>query len=141
MPHTNRASVEIARAPDEVFPWLVEPAKRLRWVEGLESSEPAGDGYREVFAAHGIRTEVDVEVRRLEPPYAVDIHLRAKQFEADGKTTATAIDAGTRVESRIEAEYKGFMAKAAAPMITRQAQGSLERSLQTLKSLLEGSSA
>lgn len=71
-----------------------------------------------MFSAHGIRTEVDVEVRKLEPPHAVDIHLRAKQFEA---------------------EYKGFVAKAAAPMITRQAQGSLERSLRTLKSLVEGS--
>ena len=139
MAHTNRASIEIGRSPEDVFPWLVDPQKRLQWVQGLESSQDAGDGrYREVFADHGLRTEVDVEIRELEPPRAVHIHLSAKQFEADGRTTATPTDAGgTRVESTIEAEYKGFKARAAAPLVTRHAQHSLERSLAKLKELVE----
>ena len=138
MSHVNHAEVEIARPPEQVFPWLVEPEKRLQWVQGLEASVQVGETrYRETFAAHGIRTDVDVEVVRLEPPTAVDIHIRAKQFEADGRTRATRTDAGTVVESTIEAEYKGLMARAGAPMITRQAQGSLERSLARLKELVE----
>lgn len=30
MPPRNSASIEIARPPDDVFPWLVEPEKRLQ---------------------------------------------------------------------------------------------------------------
>lgn len=142
MSHRSHASIEIAQPPDVVFPWLCEPEKRLQWVQGLEASVQTGDGrYREVFAAQGIRTEVDVEVRKLEPPTAVDIHLNAKQFEADGRTRAVATDTGTRVESTLEASYRGFMAKAAAPMITRQAQTALERSLVKLKQLVEAAAA
>jgi len=139
MAHRNHATIEIARPPEDVFPWLVEPEKRLRWVQGLESSQAAGENrYREVFADHGLRTEVDVEVRRIEPPHAVDIHIvSAKQFEAEGRTRATPTDAGTRVESTLETQYKGFVARAAAPVITRHAQTSLERSLARLKELVE----
>ena len=139
MAHRNSASIEIARPPEDVFPWLVEPEKRLEWVQGLESSEPAGDGrYREVFADHGLRTHVEVEVRKLEPPSAVDIHIVcAKQFEAEGRTRVTRTDEGSRVESTLETSYKSFLARAAAPVVTRHAQQSLERSLQRLKELVE----
>ena len=138
MAHVNRAEIEIARPPEAVFPWLVEPEKRLQWVQGLESSEADGDGrYREVFATQGMRTDVEVEVRRLEPPTLVEIALSAKAFTATGRNEAAPVDGGTRVTSTLEAEYKGFVAKAAAPMITRQAQASLERSLARLKELVE----
>jgi carbon monoxide dehydrogenase subunit G len=134
----THATVEIARPPEVVFPWLVEPELRLQWVDGLERSERTGDGrYREVFNQAGIRTAVDVQVRRLEPPRVVEIRVTSKHFDADAYTEARSTGAGTRVESTIDAAYKSLMLRAAAPVITRQTQSSLERSLATLKELVE----
>lgn len=138
MAHVNHATIEIARAPEDVFPWLVDSERRLRWVQGLESSSSTGDGrYREVFADHGMRTEVDVHLRRIEPPEAIELDISSKHFTATARTRATPTTAGTRVESTIETEYKGLMARAAAPVVTRHAQTSLERSLAKLKQLVE----
>jgi carbon monoxide dehydrogenase subunit G len=134
----SHATIEIGRSPEDVFPWIVEPDLRLRWVDGLEESEPAGEGrYREVFLQAGLRAEVQVEVRKLDPPREVRIHVQSKHFGADATTSLSATGGGTRVDSLIEAHYKGLMARAAGPMIQRQAQASLERSLQTLKRLVE----
>jgi carbon monoxide dehydrogenase subunit G len=140
--YRNHAWIEIDAPADAVFPWLVEPGRRLQWVQGLESSERVAEGrYREVFHDHGVRTNVDVEVRRLEPPRAIELHIAAKQFEAVTRTRVSETAGRTRVESTIEAEYKGLVARAAAPVVTRHAQSSLERSLAKLKELVESADA
>lgn len=137
----THAAVEIGQPPEVVFPWVVEPELRLQWVDGLEESEPTGEGrYREVFLQTGMRAEVDVEVQSLDPPREVRIHVRSKHFTAEATTTLTASERGTRVESTIDASYKGLMARAAAPVIQRQAQASLERSFEALKRLIESTS-
>lgn len=134
----THAAVEIARPPETVFPWLVEPELRLQWVDGLERSDRTGDGtYHEVFQQAGIHTHVDVEVRRLEPPRTIELHVTSRHFDATAHTEVAPAGHGTRVESTIDADYKGFMLRAAAPVITRQAQASLERSLAKLKELVE----
>jgi carbon monoxide dehydrogenase subunit G len=134
----THAAVEIAQPPEVVFPWVVEPERRLQWVDGLEeSAEVAAGRYRETFLQAGLRADVEVEVRTLDFPRAVEIHVTSKHFTADARTSLTATAAGTRVESTIEARYKGLMARAAAPVVTRQAQASLERSFENLKRLVE----
>ena len=60
----SEASIEIARSAEDVFPWLLDADKRLRWVAGLVGSEPLGDGrYRETIGAGrspgGLTSSVD----------------------------------------------------------------------------------
>lgn len=134
----THAAVDISRPRDVVFPWLVEPELRLQWVDGLVESEQTGEGtFREVFSQAGVRTTVEVVVRRLEPPRIVEIRVTSKHFHADAYTEAKPTDAGTRVESTIDAEYTGLLLRAAAPVITHQAQASLDRSMARLKELVE----
>jgi carbon monoxide dehydrogenase subunit G len=135
--HRTEASVEIAAPPEAVHPLLVRPEERLRWVQGLvESEETAPGRFREVVADHGMRTEVEVETVRDEP-LAVDARMTNRHLDATVRNRLEPIDGGTRLTVTVESEYRGFVARAAAGLVTRQAQRSLEQSIGNLKRLVE----
>ena len=46
--HRNEASIEIAAAPAEVFPWLAASERRCEWMGALTESEPLTEGSPEV---------------------------------------------------------------------------------------------
>ena len=138
MSHRNEASIEIAAAPEDVFPWIAEPARRLEWVHGLEVSEQTEEGrFREVVADHGIRTEVDVATTVSEPPGRLEARMRGRGLEASIRNRLEPTEGGTRLTVTVESEYRGLMARIAGPVVTRHAQGALERSLERLRQLVE----
>jgi carbon monoxide dehydrogenase subunit G len=133
----SESTIEIDRPPAVVFPWLVEPEKRLRWVVGLAASEPLDERrYRETMEAGGRRIEVTSTVVRLEEPTAVDVEMRGGGVSARGCTRLDEAGAGTRVTSSLELELGGLL-RFASGIAGRQAQQSLERSLRRLKELVE----
>jgi carbon monoxide dehydrogenase subunit G len=138
--HRNEVSIEISAPPDAVHARLVRPEERLRWVAGLvESEETAPSRFREVVADHGVRTEVVVETVRDEP-LAVDARMTNRHLEATVRNRLEPTEAGTRLTVTVESEYRGFLARAAGGLVTRHAQSSLERSVQSLKRLVEDDS-
>jgi len=133
----SEATIEIARPAHEVFPWLLDPEKRLRWVSGLVASEPIGDAsYREVVQEHGQRVEAIATVVRSEPPLALAIRMEGRGFEARAESRLSEEGGRTRVTSSLELELAG-LARFAGGIVGRQTQRSLERSLTRLKQLLE----
>jgi carbon monoxide dehydrogenase subunit G len=139
--HRNEASVEIAAPPEAVHERLVRPEERVRWVEGLvESRETAPGRFHEVVSDHGLRTEVEVETVR-EEPLAVDARMSNRHLRATVNNRLEPTDAGTRLTVIVESEYRGLLARAAAAVVTRHAQHSLERSVQNLKRLVENEHA
>ena len=79
----SEASIEIDCPAAEVFPWLVEPEKRVRWVTGLRSSEPIDEtSFREVVEGHGQRFEATARIVRQEPPRALVVELTGRGFSA-----------------------------------------------------------
>jgi carbon monoxide dehydrogenase subunit G len=133
----SEATIQIDRGRAQVFPWLVEPEKRLRWVRGLAASEPIGDGrYREVMEAGGRRVEVTSAVERLDEPHAVDVAMRGSGVTARAQSRLAEHDGGTRVTSSLELQLAGLL-RFASGIAERQAQHSLERSLARLKELVE----
>ncbi len=133
----SEATIQIDRDRAQIFPWLVEPEKRLRWVRGLAASEPIGDGrYREVMEAGGRRVEVTSTVERLDEPHAVDVAMRGSGVTARAESRLAEHDGGTRVTSSLDLQLGGLL-RFASGIAARQAQHSLEQSLARLKELVE----
>ena len=139
-----QASVEIERPPSEVFPWLVETDKRLRWVDGLESSEPldggeprSGSRFREVLAQAGVRLTVETTIDHFDPPRGFSLRVRGRGVDATSETRVEATGAGSRVVSTIVTEVGGLKGRLVGGMVARQTQTSLERSFATLKNIVE----
>jgi len=133
----SEATIEIDRPPEEVFPWLLDPEKRLQWVSGLVSSEPIDDvSYREVVQEHGQRIEATATVVRSEPPHALELRLSGRGFTARAESRLREQGGGTCLTSSLAFELAG-LARFAGGLVGRQTQRSLERSLARLKGLLE----
>lgn len=146
--HRNEHAVEIAAPPDEVFPWLVEPELRLRWMGALVDSEAVTSGppevgglHRDVFEDHGQRTEVDAELVEVEPGRALTVKLEAKGFEGTSSQRLEETPGGTRLSVRVEARFTMLAARLFAPIVTRHAQKQLEADLARLKELVEAEAA
>ena len=90
MASTER-SVEIARPPAEVFPWLFEEDKVPQWTTGLEHYErldsgPLGQGarFQQKLEVSGQRFTVEMEVFEYDPPRSA-----ASSFEIRGVDVVT----------------------------------------------------
>ncbi len=137
----SEASIEIDRPAAEVFPWLVEPEKRLQWVTGLRSSESIDEtSYREVMEEHGQRFEGTARVLREDPPHALDVEMKGRGFTARAESRLTEENGRTQLTSSFDLTLAGVFRFAGA-IVGRQAQRSLERSLARLKEVLEASGA
>lgn len=133
----SRATVEIARPAEEVFPWLVDPGKRLRWVSGLLSSEPLGDGrYRETMQQAGRRIELTSSIVASEEPRRLEVRSVGRGVTAHGEHHLEPSGEGTRLTSSLDLRLGGVL-RFAGGLAAHQAQRSLEQSLARLKELLE----
>jgi carbon monoxide dehydrogenase subunit G len=140
--HRTEASIEIAAPPEAVYRLLARPEERLRWVQGLVESEETEPGrFREVVSDHGVRTSVDVETVRAEPPHALDARMTNRHLDATVRNRLEATPDGTRLTVTVESAYRGVLARAAAGLVTRHAQTSLEQSVENLRSLAESDTA
>ena len=144
--HRNEASIEIAAAPAEVFPWLAASERRCEWMGALTESEPLTEGspevgsrFRDVFEDLGRRVELEAEIVDLEPPHAMTVQLVSKVFDATSSQRLEELEGGrTRLTAVIETEYRQRAARLVAPVVTRHAQRRLEQDLARLKELVEG---
>jgi carbon monoxide dehydrogenase subunit G len=135
----SRAEIEIALAADEIFPWLLDPEKRLQWVSGLVSSEPLGDGvFRETMEQAGRRVDVTSSVVALEPPRRLEVRSEGRGVTAHLEHRLDPSDTGTHLTSSLDLQLGGLL-RLAGGVAGAQAQRSLERSLMQLKQLLEPS--
>jgi uncharacterized protein YndB with AHSA1/START domain len=142
--HRNEHSVEIAAAPGDVFPWLADPERRLRWMGALVESESLTEGppelgsrYRDVFEDHGQRIELEAELVEVEPGERLTARLVSKGFEATSSQRLEADGADTRLTATVDTRYTMLAARLLAPLVTRHAQKQLEADLARLKELVE----
>jgi carbon monoxide dehydrogenase subunit G len=137
----SEASIEIARPPAEVFPWLLDPAKRLRWVSGLVASEPLGaDSFGETMEAAGRRVDVTSTVVAREEPHRLEVRSEGRGVTARIEHRLAETSSGTRVTSSLDLRLGGLL-RFASGVAAGQAQRSLDASLARLKELLEAPGA
>ena len=143
-----RESVEINASPDRVFPYLYEPEKLLKWVDGLSAINgappgppPVGTRVTFVIEAKGRRHEVESETTRIEPDRLVEGRSFAKGWESLGVQELAPIDGGTRLTVTCTYSFGSLSVRLLAPVIKRQARKKVRRDLVTLKHVIETANA
>jgi len=144
-----RGSVDIERAPEEVFAWMFEPDKLQQWVGWLVQVRPdtttprAGIGHRETWIMDDPRMRKPLAVQGTltlwEPPQELGVHVELPQrFEGDVFYKLTDLGNGrTRVEQDARFHYLGKFAALMEPMMTPEAMHKMMEDMHRLKAKVE----
>ncbi len=143
-----RASAQIRRPPDAVWPWLCEPDKLKTWVGWLvevREAEPhtVGIGNRRVWVMEdrnngNQKMEVAGVVEQWDPPRHLTVGLNAPgSFSGRQMYSLTDLGGVTRFELEGRYIFNHWFAKLLEPLITANAQSKLEKDVAELKRMVE----
>ena len=143
----NDADVEIARPPEVVFAYLVEPAKLRQWIGWLTDVRPEAPGPdgapRDVWVMADPKMRQPMLLRNrftaLEPPRVLEVETGVPgTFLGTIRYELTALDGGrTRLTYRSHFTYGPWLFKLLEPLVTPQAQKKLVDDLGKLKAAAE----
>lgn len=139
----ERASIEIARPPDAVWPWLVEGAKQKQWISWLVEVRESGPGKLVLVMVDpnngNAREEIPEEVTEQDRPRKESVHIAMPgSFEGDASYILTDLGgARTRVETIGRYHYMEWMARLMEPLITRESAKKAAMDFAKLKMLVE----
>jgi carbon monoxide dehydrogenase subunit G len=138
-------SVEIPRAPAEVFPWLLEQDKVPVWTGHLEAYERLDDGalgrgsrVRQVLEVSGRRIDVELEVTAYDPPTAAETRFSTNGIEVVNAYELAASGAGTTLTQSVDAKPSGLTARMLIPIIQPRLEEKLTQDLERLRAELSG---
>jgi uncharacterized protein YndB with AHSA1/START domain len=144
------SSIEIARRPEDVFSYLMDPERLAEWQESLVSARAEGSGPPAVGSklitvrrvSRGDRT-MTMELTEITPPRSWSARGIDGPIRAIVKGTVEPIDEGAQSRVTIALDFEAHgIGKLLVPLIVRrQAKNELPRNAQTLKQLLEGEPA
>jgi carbon monoxide dehydrogenase subunit G len=138
-------TVEIARPPAEVFPWLLEADKVPRWTGHLQRYERLDDGplgrgsrVRQVLEISGRTIDVELELTGYEPPSAAQTRFSTNGIDVVSSYALEAMGAGTRLTQSLEAKAGGFSARLLLPVVQPRLEEKLAQDLERLRAQLGG---
>ena len=142
----NEYSIVIDRSPAEVFPWLTEPYRLTRWIDGLESSVPiSGDSVvrgaksRETVLVNGKRYSFVSEILQVKRDTLLQIRIESEppKFTVGSVYLLSPHGAGTRLHYIGHADYASVFARVMEPIVTMKSQKKIEADMKHLKELVE----
>jgi uncharacterized protein YndB with AHSA1/START domain len=145
------ASVDIARPPDAVFPWLSQPEKLKSWVGWMVdvrtlTPDRTGVGTRQVWVMedrnnNNMRMDIASEITRADPDRLLEARVSAAEgFTGEVRYELEPMDTNkTRLTYRATYKFEHWLAKLLEPLISRSAQQKLEEDLKRLKQQVEAS--
>jgi carbon monoxide dehydrogenase subunit G len=139
------STVTIARAPADVFPWLIEPDKVPRWMSRLQAYAPrepgplrVGSTIHQELLVGGRELRIELELTELDAPRRAVLRFEESGIRSVSEFDVTGADGRTRVNWVISGEPTSFKAKLIGPMIQAKLQEKNDADLATLRGLLEG---
>ena len=162
-------TIEIAAPPEEVFEWLVDRERVARWCVALGAPASFADSLpadrSEMRAGYSSETPVEtrggeygqevvqgtalMEVTGYEPPTSYATHSRHPDHDTRDTYTLEPTASGTSLRHQRTTEFTGMAAKGmemaakfqpgGINIYEKYARDHFERSLQTLKELIEAS--
>jgi uncharacterized protein YndB with AHSA1/START domain len=140
-------SIEIARRPEDVFPYVTDPSRFPEWQGSVVSARREGNGPLAVGSRALVTRRVGPrqlptteEMAELNPPRTWAVRgVGGLPVIAIAKGTIEPVDDGKRSRVTIALEFKGHgIGRLLVPLIVRrQARGQLPRDEQKLKEVLE----
>ena len=142
MAKTSR-STELAKPPEEVFPYLFEPDLVPRWTTGLDSYErldsgPLGKGssFRQRLEVSGQRIDAELKVTAHDPPRHAVAATEIRGIDVISTYDLQPAAGGTRLTQTVEAKGGGLKGRVLIPVIQPHLERKLEADLAALKALL-----
>lgn len=144
-----RASVEIERAPEEIWPWITEPEQLTQWVGWLAEVKPdtttpaEGIGHRATWVMDDPRAKGKVLVPGMitvwDPPDQMGVHVEVPgEFKGDVLYTLTDLGNGrTRVEQDGRYTYESRLVSLLEPLLTPDAMRKTFDDMKRLKEKVE----
>ena len=145
------ATVDIAKPPGTVFPWLLQPEKLKSWVGWMvdvRSLTPGltGVGARQVWVMedrnnNNQRMDIASEITRADADRLLEAKVSAAEgFTGEVRYELESVDSNrTKLTYRATYKFEHWLAKLLEPVISRSAQQKLEEDLQRLKQQVEAS--
>jgi carbon monoxide dehydrogenase subunit G len=142
MAKTER-STDIAKSPEEVFPYLFEPDLVPQWTTGLNRYERVDGGpisrgskFREELEVSGQRIDGELEITAFDPPRGAESRTKVRGVDLIFGYELQADGAGTRLTQSVEATGGGLSGRFLIPVIQPHLEKKLEADLAALKALL-----
>lgn len=142
------STIEIARPPEEVFPYVIDPSTFPEWQRGVASGRmdaaPLGVGSKctTMRKIGGGEREIVTEITAYEPPRRWADHGISGPIRALVEVLVEPLDGGARSRVTIELDFEGHgIGKALVPLfVRRQAEREMPVNMANLKQRLESRS-
>ena len=142
MARTER-STDIAKPPDEVFPYLFEEDKVPQWTTGLHGYERLDSGavgrgskFQENLEVSGQKIYAVLELTAYDPPRRAEVRTEIRGVDVAFTYDLAATGGGTRLTQSVEASGGGLKGRVLIPMIQPYLERKIEADLAALASLL-----
>lgn len=137
-------TIEFARPPSTVWPWITEPQRMKQWIGGLAEMSgtggpPAiGQKAREVMVINGRRTVMTSEVTDFETNRSLHVRLTSDGFEMPVQYTLIDLGGGrSRLDYRAVVRFDLPWVQLLEPLIMPEARRKGEADLGHLQQLVE----
>ena len=108
-----RYSNEISCSPEEVFPWIAEPEKAMRWqknVKGgeiiIDKPEIIGTTFKEIIEEDGNALEMQGAITEYQPDHLIGFHLNSRIHEFDVRYLVEGAPQGTKLSIEADITWK-----------------------------------
>jgi uncharacterized protein YndB with AHSA1/START domain len=110
---TYASEVEIARPPEEVFRYLIEPPRQAHWsdvpMRQLTDGElGSGSRMEVVFGMGPIKARIGLELTDVDGPHRMAFRSFSGPIGWDGEYLLTPTPAGTRLSQTGQLEFRGL---------------------------------
>ena len=136
-------STDIAKTPDEIFPYLFKPELVPQWTTGLNRYERIGGGaigrgskYREELEVSGQRIDGELEIAAYDPPRGAESRTKVRGVDLIFGYALEPDGSGTRLAQSVEATGGGISGKFLIRVIQPHLERKLEADLAALRALL-----
>jgi uncharacterized protein YndB with AHSA1/START domain len=142
MARTER-STDIAKPPEEVFPYLFEEDKVPQWTTGLNGYQRLdagalgrGSKFQENLEVSGQKIDAVLEVTAYDPPRGAESRTEIRGIDIISIYALAPNGGGTRLTQTIEATGGGLKGRVLIPVIQPHLERKLEADLAALAALL-----
>ena len=143
------STIEVARPPEDVFPYVIDPSRFVEWQQGVTAGQMdstpvhVGSICTTTRKIGGGEREIHTEITAIDPPHHWADHGIDGPIRALVEVTVDALDGGAGSRLTIAVDFEGHgIGKLLVPLVVRrQAAREMPGNMMRLKQRLESEPA